>query len=74
MKDSCFCIVFGLDDNYAKYASVSMTSIIYSIAPSHCAKLLGGGAARLYGKLSPTYPPLHTSCLYHAIFTRELRI
>lgn len=46
MQDSCFCIVFGLDDNYAKYASVSMTSIIYSIAtPSHYAKTLRGGGS-----------------------------
>ncbi len=34
MTDPCFAIVFGLDDNYAKYASVSMMSIIYSINPT----------------------------------------
>lgn len=46
MTDSCFAIVFGLDDNYAKYASVSMMSIIYSINPTtqNREKLIGGGS------------------------------
>ena len=32
--DNAYHIVFGCDDNYIKYASVAMMSIIYAIEPA----------------------------------------